>query len=208
MDKRALTAALALALGLAWSVAPAMAQQTTTEKMKDKAEHAKDKVVDTARDVKDKVKDKASDLKDKAEDKMDRTKDKAESKTDRTMDKADSKMDRMKDKAESKMDRMKDKMRQTKRDDVMAMQRALTDKGYHPGPVDGRMGPRTKAALMDYQRKEGLTPSGKWDEPTATKLGVPMASAEGKEPAVGAVSASPPTPAAEEKAPPSKRAAP
>jgi peptidoglycan hydrolase-like protein with peptidoglycan-binding domain len=35
------------------------------------------------------------------------------------------------------------------RTDVTAMQTALKDKGHDPGPVDGIMGPRTRAALRD-----------------------------------------------------------
>ena len=37
--------------------------------------------------------------------------------------------------------------------------------------------PRTRAALMDYQRKEGIAPTGSWNDETATKLGVRMSSA-------------------------------
>ena len=136
MNKRLTTAAIALALGLAWTVAPAMAQ-STTEKMKDKAETAKDKIEEKATDIKDKIKDKTVDLKDKVTSKMHRT-----------------------SKAENP--------------DVTAMQRALMDKGYDPGPIDGRMGKRTRAALRDYQKKEGLNATGRWDEETGNRLGVRM----------------------------------
>ena len=139
MNKRLTTAAIALALGLAWTVAPAMAQQSTTEKMKDKAETAKDKIEEKATDIKDKIHDTAVDLKDKAKAKMHRT------------SKADT--------------------------DIVAMQRALMDKGYDPGPLDGRMGKRTRAALRDYQKKEGLNPTGRWDEETGNRLGVRMSRA-------------------------------
>ena len=136
MNKRVTTAAIALALGLAWTVAPAMAQQTTTEKMKDKAETAKDKIEEKATDIKDKIHDKTVSLKDKVKSKMHRT---------------------------SKSDT-----------DVVAMQRALMDKGYDPGPLDGRMGPRTRTALRDYQKKEGLNATGRWDEETGSRLGLRM----------------------------------
>jgi peptidoglycan hydrolase-like protein with peptidoglycan-binding domain len=36
------------------------------------------------------------------------------------------------------------------------------------------MGPRTRAALRDYQKKEGLNPTGRWDEETGNRLGVRM----------------------------------
>src|SRR5258705_924537 len=131
MNKRLPTAAIALALGLAWTVAPALAQ-STTEKMKDKAETTTEKIKDKAETAKDKVEEKATDVKDKIHDKTVELKDKAKSKMHHTS------------KAEDP--------------DVVAMQRALMDKGYDPGAIDGRMGKRTRAALRDYQKKEGLNP--------------------------------------------------
>src|SRR4029079_9411741 len=55
---------------------------------------------------------------------------------------------------------------------VRAVQQALKDKGHDPGDVDGKMGPKTQAALRDYQSKEGLKASGRLDAETMTKLGV------------------------------------
>jgi len=40
---------------------------------------------------------------------------------------------------------------------VMAMQQALKDEGFDPGPIDGIVGPRTNAALRDQQRAENAT---------------------------------------------------
>ena len=40
---------------------------------------------------------------------------------------------------------------------VMAMQQALKDEGFDPGPIDGIVGPRTTAALRDSQRAEKST---------------------------------------------------
>ena len=183
MNKSLTTAGLALALGVVWTAGPALAQSTTGEKVKDKAERAGDKMERAA----DKTGDKLERAADKTGDKMERAADKAEDKADRAGDKAESKMDKakdkarevkndakektaeLKDKAKAKMDRMEAKANQK---DVTAMQQALKDKGYDPGPVDGYMGPRTKAALTDYQRKEGLSPTGRWDHETAAKLGV------------------------------------
>jgi peptidoglycan hydrolase-like protein with peptidoglycan-binding domain len=55
---------------------------------------------------------------------------------------------------------------------VKAVQQALKDKGHDPGDVDGKMGPKTQAALRDYQQKEGLKTTGRLDSETASKLGV------------------------------------
>lgn len=53
---------------------------------------------------------------------------------------------------------------------VKAVQQALKDKGHDPGAVDGEMGPKTEAALRDYQQKEGLTATGTADAETMAKL--------------------------------------
>lgn len=39
---------------------------------------------------------------------------------------------------------------------VRRIQSALVERGYDPGPVDGRSGPRTRAAIGAYQRDNGL----------------------------------------------------
>jgi peptidoglycan hydrolase-like protein with peptidoglycan-binding domain len=59
-----------------------------------------------------------------------------------------------------------------KSEQVKAVQQALKDKGHDPGEVDGKMGPKTQAALRDFQGKEGLKASGRLDSDTMTKLGV------------------------------------
>lgn len=56
--------------------------------------------------------------------------------------------------------------------EAMAMQQALKDKGFDPGPIDGTLGPRTTSALKEYQKSENLTTTGKMDRDTAAKLGV------------------------------------
>ena len=55
---------------------------------------------------------------------------------------------------------------------VKSVQQALKDKGHDPGAVDGKMGPKTQAALRDFQSKEGLKASGRLDTDTMSKLGV------------------------------------
>jgi peptidoglycan hydrolase-like protein with peptidoglycan-binding domain len=53
---------------------------------------------------------------------------------------------------------------------VMAMQRALTGKGYDPGPIDGVIGRKTVAALKRYQETENLNVTGQMDPETAARL--------------------------------------
>jgi len=55
---------------------------------------------------------------------------------------------------------------------VMAMQQALKERGFEPGPIDGVMGPRTSSALKEYQKAENLKMTGRIDRDTAAKLGV------------------------------------
>lgn len=56
--------------------------------------------------------------------------------------------------------------------DVAAIQRALSRAGYDPGPVDGKMGKRTKSALIAFQKAHGLQPDGIAGPRTLAKLGV------------------------------------
>ena len=55
---------------------------------------------------------------------------------------------------------------------VKSVQQALKDAGHDPGPIDGKMGPKTQQALREYQQKEGLKATGRLDSETASKLGV------------------------------------
>jgi hypothetical protein len=43
---------------------------------------------------------------------------------------------------------------------VAALQTRLKDLGYDPGPPDGQLGPRTRAAIRAYQKTEGLEADG------------------------------------------------
>lgn len=122
----------------------------------------------------------ADDLKDKAE----TTKDKAAAKTESTADKAESTMKKaaetVKEKAheakvkiEEKVNHAKAKTESANRTaEVRSTQQALKDKGFDPGPIDGKMGPRTAAALRDYQKAEKLSATGRMDEQTMASLGV------------------------------------
>jgi hyperosmotically inducible periplasmic protein len=55
---------------------------------------------------------------------------------------------------------------------VMAVQQALKDKGFDPGPIDGVAGPRTTSALKEYQKSQNLTMTGTMNDDTAAKLGM------------------------------------
>jgi len=56
--------------------------------------------------------------------------------------------------------------------EVKSAQDALKAKGYDPGASDGAMGPRTRAAVRNFQKAEGLRATGRLDADTRTKLGV------------------------------------
>jgi putative peptidoglycan binding protein len=60
-------------------------------------------------------------------------------------------------------------------DHVKAAQQALKNRGFDPGDADGRFGPKTTAALREFQKQEGLTVSGRLDRETLAKLGVEAA---------------------------------
>jgi peptidoglycan hydrolase-like protein with peptidoglycan-binding domain len=76
---------------------------------------------------------------------------------------------------------------------VRAVQQALKDKGHDPGDIDGKMGPKTQAALKDFQSKEGLKATGRMDSETRAKLGVEAKSGAADSGAVSNPSASPKT---------------
>ncbi|NPV27082.1 MAG: spore cortex-lytic enzyme [Firmicutes bacterium] len=55
--------------------------------------------------------------------------------------------------------------------DVRLVQWKLQQWGYYRGPIDGIYGPRTFAAVKDFQRKNGLTPDGVCGNATWAALG-------------------------------------
>lgn len=61
-------------------------------------------------------------------------------------------------------------------ENVKKVQEALKAKGQDPGPIDGRMGPKTKAAIKAYQSANNLKATGTMDSETAKSLGVESAS--------------------------------
>ncbi len=58
---------------------------------------------------------------------------------------------------------------------TMETQRLLTQLGYDPGPVDGAMGPRTKSAIVAFQREQGLVPDGQVSNELVSRLGTAAA---------------------------------
>ena len=150
-----LTAACALALGIVWSAAPAIAQDTTKEKAENKAERAWDKTKETSKDAWDKTKTTTKDAWDKT---------KATTKD-------------MTGKAKDKMSRHDGR-------DVRAAQQALQEKGFDPGPVDGMMGAKTTAAVKEFQQKNNLTVTGTLDADTRDRLmaSSPPSASPGTEP--------------------------
>lgn len=53
---------------------------------------------------------------------------------------------------------------------VRELQKALARAGYDPGPIDGLMGRKTRAALIRFQKDNKLEASGKLDESTMIAL--------------------------------------
>ena len=156
MTKRIVTAACALALGVAWTMAPAFAADDTKEKM----ERAKDKTENKMERAKDKTKDG-----------MDTAKDKVGNAVDKTKEKTGEVVEKTKDKSAEIKDSIRNKVTGSKGSDtVRHAQQALMDKGISPGPIDGKMGPQTKAALSTYQTKENLKVTGRLDSETKAKL--------------------------------------
>jgi len=59
------------------------------------------------------------------------------------------------------------------RDNIRSVQRALAAKGFDPGPVDGIVGPLTRAAVRKFQDRFGMKASGQIDNQTLFALGKP-----------------------------------
>lgn len=57
-------------------------------------------------------------------------------------------------------------------DQVRGVQQNLADRGYDPGRVDGRWGPRTQQALASFQRDQNIQANGRPNPQTLAALGV------------------------------------
>lgn len=53
---------------------------------------------------------------------------------------------------------------------VKQVQEKLSAAGHDAGPADGIMGPKTQAALKEFQEKQGLQTSGQLDQDTLAAL--------------------------------------
>lgn len=175
------TAVCALALGIAWTAAPATAQETTKEQAERKADQIEDKAEQKADQIESDAKRKARETRAQGDAEADRVRGKTDGRSDTVGDK----MDRAWDKTKAKTREMKDKVTGDERDygrasaDVRSAQQALQHQGFDPGPIDGVMGPRTSAAVRDFQQKENLTVTGQLDAETRARLtagGAPAAS--------------------------------
>jgi peptidoglycan hydrolase-like protein with peptidoglycan-binding domain len=61
------------------------------------------------------------------------------------------------------------------KEQIQQVQERLQAEGFDPGPADGLLGPKTEAALRQYQEKQGLPVSGEPDEETLERLQIPPA---------------------------------
>jgi peptidoglycan hydrolase-like protein with peptidoglycan-binding domain len=140
---RLATLVFALALGLVWSAA---VTPVGTANAQDKTTEIKDKASETARDAKETLKSAGEKVKEK------------------TID--------VKEEIKAKLRRSEDGGVRGGSADVKKAQEALRAKGFDPGSVDGAMGPRTSAAVRDFQKRNGLPVTGRLDAATASRLGV------------------------------------
>jgi peptidoglycan hydrolase-like protein with peptidoglycan-binding domain len=150
--------ALATALGLTWVGAAIPAD--VKDETKEKAETTKDKLKSTGETTKDKLKSTGE-----------TTKDKLKSAGEKTKEKLTEAKDKIKEKIKGDKNASDRTAGRAASADVRSAQQSLKDKGFDPGPVDGVMGPKTRAAVTDFQKKEGLKVTGRLDAETAARLG-------------------------------------
>lgn len=77
-------------------------------------------------------------------------------------------------------------------DNVKNLQAFLKARGYDPGPIDGVYGPRTQAAVVELQRRNGLTPDGIVGPKTMSKIASVSVSKTAPKPTAGTTT-KPPT---------------
>lgn len=137
--------------GVGFAIAGALALAwsgavTPVEAAGEKTTEIKDKAADTAREARDRLKSAGQKVKEKLVD--------------------------VKDEVKAKLRRAEQRSGAAGAADVREAQEALEAKGFHPGPIDGVMGPRTSAAVRDFQRRNGLPVTGRLDGATASRLGL------------------------------------
>ena len=69
---------------------------------------------------------------------------------------------------------------QLSQNEVRQIQQKLDQKGFSSGRTDGKLGPETKTALRDFQKKNGLQQTGQPDQQTLAKLGMSQSSTTGQ----------------------------
>jgi len=57
-------------------------------------------------------------------------------------------------------------------DTIRQAQQALKDKGFDPGPIDGKYGPKTREAVLNYQKQNNIVANGRLGGETYESLGV------------------------------------
>lgn len=71
----------------------------------------------------------------------------------------------------AKETRQKDASKSEFRPTTKEIQSALKNAGFDPGSLDGKVGPRTRQAIKDFQKSKGLVPDGVVGPKTWTSLG-------------------------------------
>ena len=104
----------------------------------------------------------AADVKEKAVETKDTIKEKATEAKDTVSEKATE----VKDKIKAKMHRNG----RSAHEDVMTAQRSLKEQGFDPGPIDGVVGDRTRAAIANYQRDHNMKVTRQLDRKTMAAL--------------------------------------
>ncbi|HYD30337.1 MAG TPA: peptidoglycan-binding domain-containing protein [Azospirillaceae bacterium] len=61
---------------------------------------------------------------------------------------------------------------------VRDIQQALNNQGFDAGDVDGMWGPRTQAALRNFEQSKGMQADGQLDQETMAALGVDASAAQ------------------------------
>jgi peptidoglycan hydrolase-like protein with peptidoglycan-binding domain len=157
--------ACAAAIGIVWMAAPIAAQESTKKQAEQKADRIENQAEQKADQIERDAKEKARQTRKQGDAEADRVRGKSD-------DSVGDKMDRTWDKTKAKTREMQDKLAGNgpARDDVRAAQKALQEKGFNPGPIDGVMGPRTSEAVREFQEKENLTATGQLDRQTRERL--------------------------------------
>ena len=75
-------------------------------------------------------------------------------------------------------------------DTVKQAQEKLSAAGMDAGPADGKAGPKTEAAVKEFQQSKGIQASGKLDQKTLAALGVSEGSGSASSGSTGSSSGS------------------